>query len=353
MRIIHRDLKEGKLKIKPENLDDLWYLKSIIEGNDLIFAKSYRRVRDETKARADKGERKPVFIGLRVEDVAFHRYSNRIRVLGRIEEGPEDVISLGAHHTVEIGPHDVITIVKEWRKWQLDRLKEAEKSAKVPLVLIAGIEEGEVEFAIIRRYGVDFITRIARSIPGKRVEKDHEVAIKGFYGEVVKQIEEILEKEEVNAVIICGPGFAKDNILALLKDKNLGVAKITYLEGTGTGGRVGIQEALKRGVVDRVIEESRVSYETRIVERLFKEIIKSNALATYGLKEVRKAIEYGAIKSLLISDKFLRKHKKADELIEKTKGIKGDVVIISTGHEAGERLESLGGIAALLRFAIS
>lgn len=353
MRIIHRDLKEGKLKIKPENLDDLWLLKNIMESNDLVFAKSYRRVRDETKARADKGERKLVFIGLRVEDVAFHRYSNRIRILGRIEKGPEDIISLGAHHTLEIEPHDVITIVKEWRKWQLDRLKEAVKSARVPLVLIAGIEEGEVEFAVIRRYGIDFITRIARSIPGKRVEKDHEVAIKGFYGEVVKKIEEILEKEKVKAVIICGPGFAKDNVLDLLKDKNPGIAKITYLESTGTGGRVGIQEALKRGVVEKVIEESRVSYETRIVEKLFKEIIKSNALATYGLEEVRKAIGYGAIEILLIGDKFLRKNKEADELIEKVRGIKGEVVIISSEHEAGERLESLGGIAALLRFAIS
>ncbi len=30
MKIIHRDMKEGKIKIKPENLDDLWYLKSVI-----------------------------------------------------------------------------------------------------------------------------------------------------------------------------------------------------------------------------------------------------------------------------------------------------------------------------------
>ncbi|MFQ5887225.1 MAG: mRNA surveillance protein pelota [Candidatus Hydrothermarchaeales archaeon] len=352
MKIIHRDLKEGKIKIKPENLDDLWYLKSIIEANDIVSAKSYRRVKDDTKLRADTGTRKPVFLSIQVEDVEFHKHINRVRVSGVIKAGPEDTISLGSHHTLEIKPNEVLSITKRWKKWQLDRLKEAVKSAKEPLVLIVGLEEGEAEFGIIRKYGIDLVVRVTTAVSGKKDAKAHEVRAKEFYGEVAKKISEVLKQGEINALILCGPGFAKDNLFDFLKERYPETAELAHIESAGTGGRVGIQEVIKKGVIDRVVEESRVSYETMLMEKVLSEISKNTNLATYGIEEVKNAIKYGAIETLLLSDVFLRKYEAVDGLIEETKKRKGNVAIISTEHEAGERLEAIGGIAAVLRFPI-
>ncbi len=352
MKIIHRNLKEGKIKIKPENLDDLWYLKSIIETGDLVSSKTYRRVKDDTKLRADTGTRKLVFLSIQVDDVEFHTYINRLRVSGIIKAGPEDTISLGSHHTVEIKPNDVFSITKHWKKWQLDRLKEAVESAKEPLVMIVGLEEGEAEFALIRKYGIDFVVRVTTSVSGKKDAKAHEIKAKEFYGEVAKKITEVLKQEGINTMILCGPGFAKDNLLDFLKEKDPQTAKLAHMESAGTGGRVGIQEVIKKGVIDRVVEESRVTYETVLMEKVLSEISKNTNLATYGLSEVKNAIKYGAIETLLLSDVFLRKYGSVDGLIEETKKKKGDVAIISTEHEAGEKLEAIGGIAAVLRFPI-
>ncbi len=347
-------MKEGKIKLRPENPDDLWYLKGLISEGDLVSGRSYRRIRDEEKKRADKGVRVPISLALRVEGTDFARYIMRLRVSGKIEKGPEDLISLGTFHTIEVKPNDQITITKgRWRGWELDRIKEAEKASKTPLVLVVCVEDGEAEFAIIRRYGVDFIVRVAVNISGKRVAKEHERTLKEFLGDASKKISEVLKTEDVHAILICGPGFVKEHLLAFIKEKYPDIAKSCYLEGAGSGGRTGVQEVLKRGVIERIVSDSRVSYETGLVEKLLAEISKDGGLAAYGLDEVKKAMKYGAVERLLISDEFLRKYEGSDGLIENVKRKKGESVIVSMEHEAGERLQRIGGVAAILRFPVA
>ncbi len=353
MRIVHRDLKEGIVKVKPESLDDLWYLKSVLKKGDLVSGRSYRRIRDEEKTRADKGVRVPVHLGVQVEGVEFAPYINRLRVAGKIVHGPEDLITLGTYHTIEVEPHDVISVRKgRWQRWELDRLKEAEEAAKTPVVLITAIEEGEAEFAVVRRYGIDFQARVTAHVSGKRVEKDHETSLKEFLGETAKKLGEILKKEGIETVILCGPGFTKEDLLTFLKEKHSSIAEKVHLESAGAGGRSGIKEVIKRGAVERVAEESRVSLEFGLVERIMEAIARGTGLVAYGLEEVQRALDYGAVEQLLITDTFLRKYEGADGLIERAKGMRGEVVIVSTEHEAGERLQALGGIGALLRFRI-
>ncbi len=354
MKILHRDYKEGRVKVMPESLDDLWYLKGIIAEGDTVYGTSFRRIRDDEKLRADKGVRVPVHIGIVVSRTEFAAYITRLRVSGKIIEGPEDLISYGTFHTIEIKPRDVVSIKKvRWQKWEAERLKEAEKSAKTPIVLILCIEDGEAEFAVVRRYGIDYVARVTTTVSGKWVEKEHETTMKEFFDTTAGKLVEVLKKEEIKFIIICGPGFTKENLFNFLKSRHPKIAGICRVEGAGTGGRVGIQEIIKRGIVEKIVEESRISIETMLVERVFEEIGRGTMLAAYGMDDVRNALELGAVEKLLISDRFLRKCSSADKFIEKTRAMRGEPVIVSTEHEAGERLESIGGIAAILRFRIS
>jgi len=340
--------------VRPETLDDLWYLKGIICEGDFVRGKGYRRVRDDERLRADKGVRVPMTLGLRVESVEFAPYVNRLRITGVIEEGPEDLISLGSHQTIDVKPTDTLTIVKDrWKNWELDRLKDAVKAGKTPLVLIVAVEDGEAEFAVVRSYGIDFPARIAVTVAGKREIKEQEATRKEFFREVAGKLEEVMNKEDIKACILCGPGFTKDGLLDYLKEKHPAVAGKCRLESAGTGGRVGIGEVLKKGVVDRIARDSRVSYETRLVEQLFSEIGKGSGLGTYGPEEVRRALDMGAVDKLMVTDTFLRRDRGADELLEGIRKTGGEGIIVSTEHDAGERLEGIGGVGAILRYAIS
>ena len=120
--------------------------------------------------------------------------------------------------------------------------------------------------------------------------------------------------------------------------------------GTGGSGMNGVQEAIKSGIVEKITKENRVIFETQLIEKLFGEI-KRDGLATYGEKEVKRALINGAVERLLISDVLIRM-KKGEELLTIAKQKKSEFTIINTIHEEGKKFEGIGGIGALLRFKI-
>lgn len=354
-----QDRKEDK-RIEIETLDDLWYLKSILEKGDEITGVSYRRVKDDTKLRADKGERVKVKLKIALEDVELSKEALSLRLRGKIKASSDEAVPLENYHTIEAGVNDSIILKKEkYKGWQLQRLKEAEKSSKAGVILIAAVEEGEAEFAVLRGSGMEHVLRITRSLGGKRAdEKSYSSAYSQFILEAAEKIFGISEKEEIKSVIIAGPGFAKDRLGEKIKSmQQEGKRKSfrMYIESAGSGGRTGIQEILKRGIVEKIAKESRVAYETRAVEDVLKEIGKESRNVAYGIKEVEKAVELCSATAVLISESLLQSQPYSydfDPLIEKARSCKSEILIVSSRHEAGEKLLAIGGIAALLRFAI-
>lgn len=335
-------------KIKIETLDDLWYIKSVLDVGDEIRGVSYRRVKDETKARSDKGERVRVYLGIILENIMFHRHARSLRLTGPIIESSDPQISKGSYHTIEVKVHDTISVRKVWKRWQLDRLKEAEESSQEGLVLLVSIEEGEAEFAVLRRFGVDYTLTIATTISGKEEEKDYLSTTREFYADVARKIIETRAREGITSTILCGPGFAKEKVLKILNEKRI---KDLFVEPSGCGGRPGIQEVLKRGAVEKVLGENKAAVETRLVEEVFSRIAKDSP-AIYGSVEVQNAAKIGAVETLLLTYTYLQKHN-PDRLIETVKQHRGEVHVVSPDHDAGERLDAIGGIAALLRFPVS
>ena len=120
-------------------------------------------------------------------------------------------------------------------------------------------------------------------------------------------------------------------------------------ENVSTGGRAGIYECIKRGILEKAQKDLRISLETNAVERLFESIIKNEG--AYGIKAIEKALEYGAVNELLIVDQFLRKAE-YEEITEKSREQRALIHVISSEHEAGKKLEGIGGLGAILRFKI-
>ena len=147
-----------------------------------------------------------------------------------------------------------------------------------------------------------------------------------------------------------GPGFTKEHLLKYGREKESQVFKKCLVHGTGTAGMNGVQEAIKTGVVKQITKENRVVFETELVEKLFEEIRK-NGLATYGEKEVDYALRNGAVERLLLTDVLVRTSK-GEQLLRLAKENNSDFTIINTMHEAGKKMEGMGGVGALLRFKI-
>jgi len=102
---------------------------------------------------------------------------------------------------------------------------------------------------------------------------------------------------------------------------------------------------------------SRTRKEKLLMDELLNEINKNN-LAVYGFEEVKKAITAGAISKLLITDDFIQQKREEgyylelDELMKKIDHLQGEINIISSQQESGQKLDGLGGVAALLRYKL-
>jgi protein pelota len=339
MRVLHQDRKNNEIKLLMENLDDLWHMYNIVEKNDIVFALTHRKIEKKTdKLRPETVERKKVRLGIRVTDVEFHEFSDRLRIHGVIENG----IDIGSYHTLNLTTGDNISILKEWKEHHLSRIKEAVEETKRPTLTFLSIDYDEATIALLRQYGVEKVASITSGISGKQYKAGKNEK-NDFYSEILEKLEQIKK----GSVIILGPGFAKEEFYSFAKEKKLELLKDSAVMGTGDAGMNGIHEVLKKGVV-KAVENARVAVETKIVEKLFEEIAKNGNFA-YGFDEVENAVDSGAVETLLVTDKLVRE-KKADELLEKSKKTKSKFMIISTVHESGKKLEGLGGVGAILRY---
>lgn len=343
MKVLYQDKKTKKIKLLVETIDDLWHLCNLIEEKDLVFALTYRREEiKKDKIRAERAEKKPVFLGIRVEKLEFHEFSDRLRIHGIIEIGEQD---LGSYHTFNVKVGDNITIVKDWKPHDLDRIKEAIEASKTQIVTFLAIDDENAVIALLRHYGIQHLATIVSHSSGK-LYKSAKSEKNDYFSQILEKIEQVKEKD--SPLILIGPGFTKDEFLEFGKNAIPNLFKKCIVENTGQSGMIAIQEALKRKIVSKIVEKCRIEFETQLVEEVLFRIAKGKLVA-YGYEEVEKALNMGAVEHFLITNDIVRS-KKGEEFLKKAKNIRAKITIISNFHEAGKKLNSLGGVAGLLRF---
>jgi len=356
VQILEEKPKEGIVKVKAETLDDLWHLYHVIDPGDIVYAKTLRKQAQRTDSlRAEKVEVIPVYLGVKAEKINFHRFANQVRVTGPIVYASREDVPLGKYHTITIEEGTVVTIQKpRWKEHHIERLREAIEASKRAKVMIVVIDDGEADIALVREYGVEMVASIRRNLGGKRYNTDRESEEKKFFHDLAKTMAELMEREKIEKAIVAGPGFVKEDFHKFLRENYPELAKKVVIEDTSVTGRTGIYEVIKRGTVDRVYHENRVAKEVQLVEKVLENIARNTGLATYGLREVEEAVNYGAVETLLVLDELLKSdlRGKVEELMDAVRYSRGEVVIVSSEHEGGEKLKALGGLAALLRFRV-
>ncbi len=345
MKILHQDRREGKIKIRIDNLDDLWHLKNIIKEGDVVSALTYRREETQRdKLRSDRGEKKKMRLDIEVEKVEFHEFTDRLRVLGVIIRGPQDH---GSYHTLNLTEGDKLTIIKEWKEHELGRLKEAVERSEEPLITFVALEENDTTIAILRQYGVKEMVNLTPNMGGKMYDSER-LSKDDYFDMIIKKLKAIMDPGE--PLVILGPGFTKEDFFEYCNKHHPEFVKHAEVVPAGEGGLTGVHEVLKKGKERGTLDGQRMGYESEKVEELLKEIKKDGAYA-YGPDKVKDAVERGAVDTLLILDEQVREEL-GERLMKRTEELGGEVIVISSTHEGGEKLDALGGLGALLRYKI-
>ena len=357
MKILETNLKKGFVKVVPETMDDFWHLYNVIYKNDVVYSCTTREIKPDGKyARPKRGERVAVLLGVKVEDVGWDRLLGRLRIHGTIIEAPE-IVPTGAHHTLNITLNTPLTIVKkEWPKHNIERLRNASRTSEKPIIVVAMDDESYV-IATTTQYGVETKVEERIKLPGKNEAEKRSAAMSEYFRKTLSSLRQIWAPTH-SPITIIGVGFVKSDFAKFLQNDASDIAKsVMDVKGVNNSGIVGINEALRSGVLIKTIKKLRVAEETEVVEEVLKRLGKGELDVTYGLEEVEKAEETGAVEKLVLADTVLRdssdeKRLLMEELMKKVEQKNGSIIVVSTEHEAGAKLLSLSGIAALLRFPV-
>jgi len=327
----HFDLRHGVAKIMPESDDDLWVLSDLITPGSLVKALTMRSVEVRRGGEKEKVGKRPMVLKVKVEKVDL---GESLRLGGNIIEGPEGV----SHdwHTFDVIPGVHLTIERDWKKWEIDKVKAAARQAEP--VHVAILDETEYDLFLVKERR----RHLFRLLGPGHSKKEGKSRKPEYFAEIVAD----LSRREIRRLVVAGPGFIKEELAKEIKEKEPALAKKMIVEGCSDTGEVGFNEVVKRKVLERVTKQSRVSDETAAVEEFLEEMGKEGKV-TYGAEHVRKAAEAGAVDTILISSKKVRENADLMDLVEKNGG---KIMVISGEHPAGERFLSMGGVAAFLRY---
>ncbi|MCS7109180.1 MAG: mRNA surveillance protein pelota [Candidatus Micrarchaeota archaeon] len=340
MKVLKFYEKSGEMKVEPENFEDLWHLMKIINPGDIVIGKTIRRFRSEGE-KGESGEKKEVVIELKVERTELHKNANILRVMGIIISGsPEEYIQKGSHHTIDFEIGYNYTIKKEkWNTYELDRIKEAEKSSKRPIVRIIVMDDKIANVATLRSYGIEFDFEL-ESRTSKRDEA-YEEKMKKYFAELAKIV------QQSKRVIIAGPGFTAETFRNYIKDKYPDLLKNIYLEHVSTAEKSGVYELIRGGIIKQIIKEDRITNEFEKIEKLMIELGRNSGLAVKGEEEVKEANQYSALAELYILDEYARKN---PQILDDAKEKGVEITVFTSGEDPWKRLQKFGGIAGILRF---
>ncbi len=179
------------------------------------------------------------------------------------------------------------------------------------------IDRRECTVGILRGNRIEVLRTMTSQVPGKhgrggqsqrRFERLTEIAAHEWFVKCGDKASEIfLAEKEIKGIFVGGPGptkqyFVEENYLHYEIQE-----KIIDTFDTGYTDEYGLRELVS--AASETMGTLKVAREKKLMKRFLKEITKSDkSLAVYGENQIRKALELGAVDTLLISEK-LRKYR--------------------------------------------
>lgn len=243
------------------------------------------------------------------------------------------------------------------KNFQLDILRDM-LEAKEAYGLIV-LDARDAMIAVLKGKTIVPLMKTHSQVPGKmkaggqsahRFQQNRELAVKAHYKKVADYVkDQFLTYEGLKGILVGGPGptkyeFVEGNYLTGdIKKKVIAIKDLSYTE------EAGLQELLDKS--QDVLAQEEIADEKKIMLRFLETLATKPGKVAYGLIEVKKMLDLGAVDVLLISEAL--DDKEIDELEALAKKYSTEVKIISTETREGVQLRDLGKAGALLRYEVA
>ncbi len=347
--MITKIIDGNSISVIPEDPDDLFNLRRIIKEGDTVVGDTTRVIKQEKDySRPDKGERIKVRVVLTVEKISLDDVLDRLRIGGTISESSNELVPHGSHHSFILKVNDGITITK--KNWLSVEKNLVESKNKQTGFLLVAIDTGDCGIARLQGTHLQFVPNIYSGSGGKRYKTNFN--IEKFFGQVQQAILSIIK--EIDSIVIFGPGETKKRFANFFQKPQTQKYKIQVVEGIDSGGEDGIYIFTKSQTMKEIMSESKLAKVFSIIDEIMIMANKKSRKFTMGFEETFKANQFGAVETLVFSDKIIQAHDEK-QIIDflndaESKGVK--IYGVDSSTDIGLRVTGLGGIVSLLRFPV-
>jgi len=193
-------------------------------------------------------------------------------------------------------------------RFHTEHLQEMLREKEIYGILL--IDASAATFAMLQGRRLEIIRQETSGVPGKtraggqsarRYERLREMRLQEYFKRIGEHANEVfLSLKDLKGLIVGGPGPTKydfdkgDYLNYMLKSRIIGIIDTGYVNEQGV-----------KEVVDRapeIVRKIRYIEEKEVMQRFLYEIGHDTGLTTYGEEEVRKTLEAGAVKTLLLSE---------------------------------------------------
>jgi protein pelota len=324
-----------------------------VEKDDYIIADTSRVVKQlKEYGRPDKGERVKVRVSIRVNQRELDVAVDRLRITGTITETDNEMVTKGTHHSLSVQPGDTVTIDKG-RKWQEVELKMLKRSGDSSSFILVAIDMQEAAVAKVSGTHVKIIPNIYSGQSGKRYQTKNNSNIEVYFTDIAKTVSSIIGEND--KVIIFGPGETKRRFFnALVGRQEVPKDRVQALDGVDVAGEDGIFVFLRSPAIKEAMSASKLASVSSLLDRVMLMVNRGEAKFAMGMQEVSQAAAMKAIEAVVFSD-YIFKTANEDEVVKMLNLIESygaKTFAVDSSTDIGLRVSSLGGIVALLRYAV-
>ena len=242
------------------------------------------------------------------------------------------------------------------KEFVLDILRDMMEIKEVYGLVV--VDRRDANIAYLRGKTIIPLVKTHSEVPGKtraggqsaaRFERLREGAKIEHFKKVAEYLkEQFLSNKNLKGIIVGGPGPTKYDfidtgyITAEVRNKIIAIKDLSYT------GDFGLQELVNKS--EDVLAQEGIMEEKKLMIRFFETLSTKPRMASYGVEDVMKNLQLGAVDILLLSDGL--DDEKIEEFENQAKKVGTEVNIISTETSEGVQLRDMGKVAAILRYEV-
>jgi peptide chain release factor subunit 1 len=242
------------------------------------------------------------------------------------------------------------------KEFILDPLKEMLAVEEVFGLLV--MDRKEATMGLLEGKRIEMLQKMTSGVPSKiraggqssqRFHRITEGLTKEFYKRIAEEMKKIFyEMPKLKGILVGGPIPTKDEFLDGEYLPTKLAEKVMGRKDIGDSDESGLKELVEKS--KDILSSQEIVQEKKLLERFFEKLGGGEEMAVYREDDIKKAMEYGAVDTLIISKNYDKK--KAKELKKMAEGISANFETVSTETSEGDQFAKLSGIGAILRFRI-